>query len=175
MTRLSLALIVACSLVLTACPGTTAEAPTPMDRFLEESGIRAMIEGQLATQRQQTDAQVEQMRVRIRSQLPNLPPDKGEEIDKLAASMAEAIGNAYTLDDILEGYAAPFEAAYPGDEIEQLIAQVSSPEGRKLFDTINQAVTQVYQMTARRHQQAMSQETRKFAEAIQKMAPDPAE
>ncbi len=169
MTRIALALTMACAFVFAACPGMTAEPP--MARFLNESGIRATIEGQLVAQQEQTNSQVEQMRVRIRAQLPNLPPERGAEIDQLAADMAKAIGNAYTLDDILTAYAAPFEAAYPGEELEGLIAQVSSPEGRKLFDTVNKAVTDVYQLTAKRHQKAMGQETRKFVEAVQKMAP----
>lgn len=155
-------LVAAGALLLSWPQATAQDQPSRMLRFLEAAGIRSLMEQQWAAQQALARVHVEQMMSRMRSQLPAIPEQQASELDRMTQEMIEALGKAYTVDEVLRVYAQPFDQNYPGAELDKATQELSTPSGQRLVRTINEAVTAIYQFTSARQQEVLSRETEKF-------------
>jgi hypothetical protein len=162
-------LVLLCAISVTAWAQT---APTeglpdsPMLRYLREAGIEAQLEAQrergVAQSKKQMDAMLDQML----TQFPTLPPEFRGEMEPILVELAESMASSYTVQESLAVYAAPFDRAYPGDELEPAIRELSTPEGRKLVATLNQAISEMLEFREARHQAAVQEATTKLVASM---------
>jgi hypothetical protein len=165
--KVSLRLAVALMLV-SAWVGAAATESRALD-FFEQSGLRAQMESAKAAEAQQAKEVVQAMVGQMRSQLPELPAGAGAEIEKATLDMVEAMADAYTVQELLEVYAAPFDRAYPNgfaDEAEMF----STPDGQRFIATLNEAIAATYAFRSQRQQAVMNRETQRFVERLRALA-----
>jgi hypothetical protein len=142
---------------------------SPMLRYLKETGI----ESQLEAQREQGVAllnnQMRAMLDQLQGQFPMLPSEFREEMEPILLELATTIASSYTIAESLAVYAAPFDRAYPGSALQPAIRELSTPEGRKLVATVNEAISETHEFQRARQEAAMQEATTKLVASAQQV------
>jgi len=137
--------------------------------YLEALGFRELMEMQLERNRSDLEQQLSTMVLQFRSQLPELPAELTDELDTLIQPIAEQTTNMYTVDELLNIYAEPFDRNYSGDEIDEAIKQLSQPDGKLLVLTINEAVSGLVEFQSERQKAAMENATNQIVTRLKEM------
>ncbi len=140
--------------------------------FFEKAGLRQQLEAARAADTEMSKQTIRQLVAQMQEQLPKLPAPAMAELERAGTEMIDAVANAYTVDEVLQVYAAPFDRAYPQGFAEE--AQMfATPEGQRFVATLNEAIAATYAFRSQRQQAAMNRETQKFVERLKALAVQP--
>jgi hypothetical protein len=140
-----------------------ANAPSQrVQEYITSIGMRDSLEKQRTANLAASRAQLEQMLAQMSEQVPELPRSYLAELSSMTSDMAEAVGNSYTVDEAIAVYGGVWDRAYPGNEIDVAMAQLETPEGRKLANTIGVSFSEVTQFVQQRRMEAMQRESNRM-------------
>jgi hypothetical protein len=136
--------------------------------FFEKAGLREQLDAARKLEIEQAKEIARQMAAQMRAQLPDLPPAALQEVEKMTGDMVDAMAGAYTTQELLEVYAAPFDRAYP-DGFAGEAEAFATPEGQRFIATLNEAIAATYAFRSQRQQAVINRETQKFVERLRGM------
>jgi len=134
-----------CAQLTWAAPGVAQEASgapswSPrFEEFVERAALRARIEGMRSGARSGFHAQIESLAAQVRQQHPSFPEvELAAYVSDGKAAVDETLED-WTIEDAIGEYAEVFQRAYPGGELDAALAELETPEGRKLAKALHDA------------------------------------
>ncbi len=164
--------LVVAAIAIALMSATAAEQSNAV-RFLEAMGIRELLEKQRAAGVDGSRDMVQAMVAQLRAQTPNLSESQAAEMERIVQDGLDAVQNSYTVDEAIQVYAGPFARNYPAEQLDQAIAQFSSPEGKRMLLTVNEGVTVTTQFMLGRQREAFDREMPRMMERIRRLAEGP--
>lgn len=156
--------------VWTARDGVRAEdPPASMGEFLRLSGMFELAEQQQALEIAAMRVQLKQSVRAMAAQMNVTDPRFLAQTDSLSMDISNALENAYTTDELMAAYSAPFDREYTAQELSAMIAELSTPEGLKMMRTANEAATAVYAFRSARQTAAIQQAMATAGERFRRM------
>ncbi len=140
-----------------------------MFQYFVAIGLSDKMEQERESRRKLYQDQMMSLLDQIQTDPPTVPKEYLVELSDLTARMAEQIDQAYTIEEALRVYAAPFDRNYPGETIDEAIEQLSSPEGQKLTSTLNEALTALGEFQADREEVVVQKAMAEFTTAVKQL------
>lgn len=149
--RMILLPLIIFGLVLGVANAEDETKSSKMFDYLEAAGIHEAMEQTRADYLVESERQIHELFHQVQDSIPGIISDKMmEEIDSMMTEILEISEAAYTVDEVLRVYAGVYDKNYPGEDLDQAIAKLSSPEGQLLTSTIHEAIRATNEFTTKR-------------------------